>query len=81
MDGQATPIWLLSGGHEGLSGVPGGRAARPTDNPNWIWPNDTKKFQEKSRNSITPLGACTYSYIMLPLDLGTPGEGLSAKTP
>jgi hypothetical protein len=27
------PIWPLSGGREGLSGVSGGRAARPTDNP------------------------------------------------
>jgi hypothetical protein len=32
MDSQSTPVWLLSGRREGLSGVLGGRAARPTNN-------------------------------------------------
>jgi hypothetical protein len=33
MGGQSTPFWPLSGGREGLSGVSGGRAIRPTNNP------------------------------------------------
>jgi hypothetical protein len=47
MGGQSMPVWSLSGGREGLSGVLGGRAACPTDNsargyrcdtnPVWDW--------------------------------------------
>jgi hypothetical protein len=36
MDSQSMPVWPLSGGHEGLSGVLGGRAARSTDNSECI---------------------------------------------
>jgi hypothetical protein len=30
---QSTPVWPLLGGREGLSGISGGRATRPTYNP------------------------------------------------
>ena len=35
MDGQSTPVWLLSGGHEGLSGV-SGRQPALTNNPDFV---------------------------------------------
>jgi hypothetical protein len=34
MGDQSMPIWPLSGGREGLSG---GQAARPTDNPDYLF--------------------------------------------